>query len=178
MRDDDTRMFVSASAGVGALLLAINNVVRAAPWRDWWVAAALLIVAVAAALWPRRAARTVSAPVPVEEAAASPVVAEQDRTAPPVVAAEESAPPAEADDLKIIEGIGPKIAAALEKAGISTFARLAAATQADLEAAIHAAGISFAPSLPTWAEQARFAARGDWDGLKALQESLTAGRRK
>lgn len=164
MRDDDTRMLVSAAAGVGALLLAINHILRSAPWRDWWLAIVLLIVAVAAALWPRRAARPVSAPVPAEEGAASPVEADDAALTPP-------------DDLTIIEGIGPKIAAALEKAGISTFSRLAAAAESDLEAAIHAAGITFAPSLPTWSEQARYAARGDWAGLKALQESLTAGRR-
>jgi predicted flap endonuclease-1-like 5' DNA nuclease len=67
--------------------------------------------------------------------------------------------------------------AALKAAGITTFARLAQTSEDDLRAAIEAAGMRFAPSVATWAEQAAYAARGDWDGLAALQESLTAGRK-
>lgn len=81
------------------------------------------------------------------------------------------------DDLTVIEGIGPKMSAALQAAGIATFERLATATEAEIAAAIEAAGMRFAPSLTTWAEQAGYAARGDWDGLKRLQEKLTAGRK-
>ncbi|MBK8026341.1 MAG: DUF4332 domain-containing protein [Chloroflexi bacterium] len=84
---------------------------------------------------------------------------------------------AKPDDLTVIEGIGPKMAAALKKAGIDTFAKLAAASVDSLKAAISAAGMSFSPSLPTWAEQAGFLARGDVDGLKKFQSQLVSGRR-
>ncbi|MBZ0276823.1 MAG: ATP synthase F1 subunit gamma [Anaerolineae bacterium] len=81
------------------------------------------------------------------------------------------------DDLTRIEGIGPKIAAALNAAGITTFDQLAQSSEAELTTAIEAAGMRLAPSLPTWAEQASYAAQGDWDGLKHLQDTLVAGRK-
>jgi large subunit ribosomal protein L27 len=83
----------------------------------------------------------------------------------------------DSDDLTIIEGIGPKMSSALVAAGIDTFAKLADASEDQIKAAIEAAGLRFAPSLTTWAQQAGFAARGDWDGLKSLQDQLTAGRK-
>lgn len=82
-----------------------------------------------------------------------------------------------ADDLTKIEGIGPKIAEALRVAGITTFAQLASATEEELTTAIQNAGMRLAPSLGTWAEQAAYAAKGDWDGLKQLQAQLVGGRR-
>jgi predicted flap endonuclease-1-like 5' DNA nuclease len=80
------------------------------------------------------------------------------------------------DDLTRIEGIGPKMSAALQAAGISTFAALAASSEDSLRGAVEAAGMNFAPSLPTWPRQAEFAARGDWDGLQTYQNELVAGR--
>lgn len=81
------------------------------------------------------------------------------------------------DDLTKIEGIGPKMSAALVKAGLETFQKVADASEAELRAAIEAAGMSFSPSLTTWSQQAALAARGDWDGLRSLQDELNAGRR-
>lgn len=80
------------------------------------------------------------------------------------------------DDLKVVEGIGPKMEKALKAAGIDTWAKLAEATEADIHAAIEGAGMSFAPSLGTWSQQASYAAKGDWDGLQTYQNELTAGR--
>jgi predicted flap endonuclease-1-like 5' DNA nuclease len=111
------------------------------------------------------ASSAVSAPAAVEEAPAAPVSR----------AAHSAAQP---DDLTVVEGIGPKMNAALNAAGIHTFAQLANTDVASIHAAIEAAGMRFAPSVPTWAEQAAFAAKGDWDGLKVFQDTLTAGRRK
>lgn len=84
--------------------------------------------------------------------------------------------PVKPDDLKVVEGIGPKMEKALNAAGILTFAQLAAASDERIRAAIEAGGMRFAPSVPTWAKQADYAAKGDMDGLKAYQASLTAGR--
>ena len=81
------------------------------------------------------------------------------------------------DDLTRIEGIGPKMAAALRAAGIDSFAKLAAASEETLRGAISAAGMNFSPSLPTWAEQAGYMARGDVAGLKQFQQTLTGGRK-
>ncbi len=80
------------------------------------------------------------------------------------------------DNLTKIEGIGKKMDAALKAAGITTFARLAQATDEELQAALEQAGLRFAPSLPTWSRQAGFAAADDWDGLKQYQDELVAGR--
>ncbi|MCB8980134.1 MAG: hypothetical protein H6657_22205 [Ardenticatenaceae bacterium] len=81
------------------------------------------------------------------------------------------------DDLKIIEGIGPKIEGILHEAGIFTFAALAAASVDHLEQIVREdAGIRVA--FPdTWPEQARLAASGEWTALETLQDELKGGRR-
>jgi predicted flap endonuclease-1-like 5' DNA nuclease len=125
----------------------------------------------------------VEAPAPVVEMAAppSPAPAPEPEAAAPPNAEVRAAPPApkssQPDDLKVVEGIGPKFEKALHAAGIRTFEQLSKASEADLHAAVEAAGMRFAPSIPTWAEQAAYCARGDWDGLKAFQDTLKAGRR-
>jgi F-type H+-transporting ATPase subunit gamma len=81
------------------------------------------------------------------------------------------------DDLTIIEGIGPKMSKALIDGGVATFAALSQKTEEELRSIISAAGMNFSPSLPTWAEQAKYAAAGDWDGLKKLQDELVGGRK-
>lgn len=80
------------------------------------------------------------------------------------------------DDLERIEGIGPKMAAALHAAGIHTFGQLAEADDEARRAAIEAAGLTFAPSLVTWGRQARLLADGDEAGFLELTERLVAGR--
>lgn len=79
------------------------------------------------------------------------------------------------DDFTKIEGIGPKMADALHAVGISTFAQLTNSSQEELRAAIEKAGMRLAPSIPTWAKQAKFAADGDWEGLEKYQDYLVAG---
>lgn len=83
----------------------------------------------------------------------------------------------DADDLKVVEGIGPKMEKALNAAGIMTFEQLSNTSEDVIKQAIEDAGMRFAPSLDTWAEQAEYAAKGDWDGLEKLQDDLTGGRR-
>jgi predicted flap endonuclease-1-like 5' DNA nuclease len=80
------------------------------------------------------------------------------------------------DDLERIEGIGPRIASALRSAGVRSFRRLADTDVPTLQSALEAAGLRFAPSLPTWSRQARFLADGDEVGFVKLTESLVAGR--
>jgi large subunit ribosomal protein L17 len=83
-----------------------------------------------------------------------------------------------ADDLKLIEGIGPKIAGILQAAGIRSFAQLAAMTPAAIQPLLDAAGPNYRIADPlTWPEQAGLAAAGRWDELKALQDTLIGGRR-
>ncbi len=81
------------------------------------------------------------------------------------------------DDLTRVEGIGPKIATALNAAGITTFASLASSTPETLKSAIEAASIRLAPSLESWATQASLLAQGDEVGFKALTNTLVAGKK-
>lgn len=80
------------------------------------------------------------------------------------------------DDLELIEGIGPKIAAVLRDAGINTFPELAAADPAALRNVLRSAGLRIADPT-TWPDQARLAAEGKWEEFKTLTESLRGGRR-
>ncbi len=89
------------------------------------------------------------------------------------------APKADAkpDDLKKIEGIGPKIAEKLNGGGITTFAQLAATEVSRLQEILDAAGSRYRMHNPgTWPKQAGLAATGDWDGLKKLQDELDGGK--
>ncbi|MBN1668137.1 MAG: hypothetical protein JW862_13675 [Anaerolineales bacterium] len=92
-------------------------------------------------------------------------------------AAPEVAPaPLQAEDLKRIEGIGPKIAKTLQQAGIMRFEQLAGLQPEAIKAILDEGGVRLAYP-DTWPEQAALAAREDWDGLAALQSTLKAGRR-
>jgi large subunit ribosomal protein L27 len=87
------------------------------------------------------------------------------------------ATPAKADDLKKIEGIGPKIEELLHAGGITTFAELAAAPTELVQTILDAAGPRYAIHNPsTWGKQAALAAAGKWDELKAWQDELDGGK--
>ena len=108
------------------------------------------------------------APEPVAEAAPEPVAV--------VAPADVVETPAEPDELERVEGIGPRIGAALRQAGIVTFRQLADADTATLQGALEKAGLRFAPSLPTWSRQAALLADGNEEGFVQLTESLVGGR--
>jgi predicted flap endonuclease-1-like 5' DNA nuclease len=83
-----------------------------------------------------------------------------------------------ADDLEIIEGIGPKIAELFHADGVRTFAQLARMTPAQIQPMLDRAGPHFRIANPgTWPEQAELAARNRWQALKSLQDILVAGVR-
>jgi large subunit ribosomal protein L30 len=95
--------------------------------------------------------------------------------AAPVTSAGETLTMSAADDLTIIEGIGPKIAGVLAGEGIVTFQQLAEMRPEAINALL--AGKIRIASTDSWPEQAQLAADGKMDELKALQDQLTAGRR-
>jgi predicted flap endonuclease-1-like 5' DNA nuclease len=80
------------------------------------------------------------------------------------------------DDLEQIEGIGPKTAARLQAAGITTFSQLAGTDVSDLSAILDAAG-NWPADPGTWPEQAALATADQWDELADLQKALKGGRR-
>ena len=89
--------------------------------------------------------------------------------------AAETAEVTAADDLEIIEGIGPKIASALVAAGVTTFAQLADSTPEAIQEIVSAAGIG-SKSPATWPQQAALARDGKFDELKAWQDELNGGQ--
>lgn len=171
------------------------------PWLLWvFVVVALVAFVVFVVWWWRRRddeeeeeAATASptsqeeaAPAAEElaEATAEAVAAEGDAVegaTDEAAASEEPAPaPPEPDDLKVIEGIGPKISSVLQAAGITTFAQLAEASAEQLEQILEEAD----PNLlrlakpATWPEQAKLAAEGRWEKLEELQDELHGGQRR
>ncbi len=79
-----------------------------------------------------------------------------------------------ADDLKKVEGIGPKIAETLVVAGISTFAELAKTDATKIAEII--ADVRGNHVTDTWPAQAKLAAEGKWDELKKWQDELDGGK--
>jgi predicted flap endonuclease-1-like 5' DNA nuclease len=84
--------------------------------------------------------------------------------------------PEGADDIEIIEGIGPRIAEALRAGGILTFQQLASATPGELERIVRAQGVRLVGNADTWPRQAQFLVDGDVEGFKAYLSRLIAGR--
>lgn len=112
-----------------------------------------------------------SLPAPAKKATKKKAVAKKAAPAKKAVKKE-----AKADDLKRIEGIGPKIAGLLNDAGITTFAQLGKATNKKLKDVLEAAGPRFRLAKPdTWKQQAKLAAAGKDAELKQLQDQLKGG---
>ena len=110
--------------------------------------------------------------------------AKKDKDAPAAKTAEKdeptsrsAAPADQADDLKKIEGIGPKIAEILNNAGIFTFAQLAEKNATEVKEILIAAGNRYKSHDPTtWPDQAKMAAAGEWAKLNAWQDELDGGK--
>lgn len=84
-----------------------------------------------------------------------------------------------ADNLEVIEGIGPRIAQLLRQNGVSSFAELATMSQPALRAVLEKGGPRFRIANPgTWPEQAALAAANRWEDLRALQDELHGGVRR
>lgn len=148
-----------------------------------------------------KAKKKAAAPVEnVKVAAPAPVVEEPKKEAKPKAKAEakpkaekKAAPKAKAakvakielpsgkkikqDDLKMVEGIGPKIEGLLNEGGIKTWADLANAPTEKVQAILDEAGPRYRMHSPiTWAKQAKLADAADWQALEDLQDRLIGGR--
>jgi predicted flap endonuclease-1-like 5' DNA nuclease len=81
------------------------------------------------------------------------------------------------DDLKIVEGIGPKIADLFNSKGIKTWKQLSETSADKLKEILDAEGPNFQIHDPgTWPAQARLADQGKWEELKTLQDELKGGK--
>ncbi|MBS9773937.1 MAG: 50S ribosomal protein L21 [Tenacibaculum sp.] len=107
---------------------------------------------------------------------AEPKKEEKKEAKPKAVAKKTTTEKADKDDLKKIEGIGPKIASVLNEAGIMTFAELAKTESAKISEII--ADVRGNHVTDTWPKQAELAAAGKWDELKKWQDELNGGVEK
>ena len=83
------------------------------------------------------------------------------------------------DDLKKIEGVGPKIESILNAENVLTYSDVINASVDRINSILAAAGPTYAVHDPsTWAEQATIANNGDWDGLKEYQSGLKGGKKR
>jgi predicted flap endonuclease-1-like 5' DNA nuclease len=81
------------------------------------------------------------------------------------------------DDLKVVEGIGPKIEVLLKENGISNWKDLAEAPLDTLKSILSNAGDAYKLAKPdTWAEQAQMAVNGEWKKLEEYQDFLQGGK--
>ena len=114
---------------------------------------AVLEVAIEVAPEPALEAAAEVAPEPTPEPIPEPVVAE---AAPePEPAAEPAAAPLTPDDLTLIVGIGPKLAAALAERGVTRFAQLAEWGAQDLADVDNALNLKGRAVRDAWVAQAR-----------------------
>jgi heat shock protein HslJ/predicted flap endonuclease-1-like 5' DNA nuclease len=147
------------------------------PWWAWLLLALLLLLL----LWWLFGRRRPAPPPPPEPprrmttAEAPPAPVMMPEPTPRVVTPEPAA--LLRDDLKRIEGIGPRIEEILNNAGITTFAGLSAATVERLREILTAADLRGSFGDPTtWPAQARLAAEGKWAELDEMKARLRGGR--
>lgn len=80
-------------------------------------------------------------------------------------------------DLKIIEGIGPKIEQVLKESGVQTLEQLAGRDPEELRGMLIQAGDKYRMHDPaTWPKQAELAATGQFEELEKYQDHLKGGR--
>jgi len=85
--------------------------------------------------------------------------------------------PIHKDNLKKIEGIGPKIEQLLYNAGVYTWEALSQTSADFIKKLLNDAGPRYKMHNPaTWPQQAKMAAQGKWDALKKWQDELKGGR--
>jgi large subunit ribosomal protein L27 len=133
---------------------------------------------------PIDASEIAAAPIQAEPAAkpkSTPVKAAERATEAvaeaPAKPAKSKAAAAGRDKLTTIEGIGPKVQAALYNAGITTFAQLAELSGEDLTRIVKVeGGVRIVGDAGTWPKQAKYIVDGDMDGLSAYQDRLVGGR--
>lgn len=84
---------------------------------------------------------------------------------------------AKPSDLKVVEGIGPKIESLLKNAGIQNWSMLASSSVSRIQDILTAAGDRYRLADPgTWPKQAELANQGKWTELKEYQDFLSGGK--
>lgn len=168
--NQEAKNLIAMTALVGAVALVLNDVAldggdrNLLPWSVF-----LLFVSIFFWLWMRRdeeiKAAEDSAKRAEELARRAQEQSQMERQTSRTTATEDAL---EADDLTKIYGIGKVFRDILYDAGIKTFDQLANSSREDLIGVIVAAGKVPPPGLETWPQQAVYASKGDWEGLRAF----------
>jgi predicted flap endonuclease-1-like 5' DNA nuclease len=81
------------------------------------------------------------------------------------------------DDLKVVEGIGPKIEGLFHNFGIKTWKALGETSVEKCQEVLTSGGDRFRMHKPnTWPKQAKLASEGKWEELKKWQDDLDGGK--
>lgn len=81
------------------------------------------------------------------------------------------------NDLKVVEGIGPKIEELFKNAGVDTWLKLSQTSVEKCQLILDNGGDNFAIHNPgTWPKQADLAYKGKWQDLKDWQDILDGGK--
>ena len=81
------------------------------------------------------------------------------------------------DDLKIVEGIGPKIAELFHNHDVKTWYALSQCSEEKCKEVLLSGGKRFEIHKPgTWPKQAKLAYEGKWQKLKEWQDALDGGK--
>ena len=149
-------------------------------------AAPVMAAPVAKAAAPTSAATAKAAPKPAAAKPAAAPAATAPKPAPKMPAVIDLAAAKKAgfalknaNDLTVVEGIGPKINELFNNAGVKTFVQLAAQSAPQMRKVLDDGGSRFRIANPsTWAQQAALAADNKWEELKKLQDNLSGGVKK
>lgn len=171
--NQNAKNMLAVMALVGAIIVALNAVVLPAGGRDMFpLSLGLLAVAILFWIWIRRDANAVTSDDAAQAAQAA--AAEAERIAKRREVRRDVQPTAsiESDDLTRLKGIAAGYQRILNEAGIRTYAALADASADELRAIFSAASRAAPAGLETLPKQAELAVAGDWEGLKAYQDSI------
>jgi predicted flap endonuclease-1-like 5' DNA nuclease len=81
------------------------------------------------------------------------------------------------NDLKVVEGIGPKIEGLFKEAGIKNWSDLSVTSTERMQEILTTAGDRYKLADPgSWAQQAKLAGNSEWVKLFELQTSLKGGK--
>ena len=171
--NQNAKEMLATMALVGAVIVALNAVIATENRRDM-IPWSLGLLAVAILCWilmrrdamaEKSAGAVKAAQDAADEAEALAKRREVRRDVQPVASVEP-------DDLTKIKGIAAVYQRVLNDAGIRTYDALAATSADELRAIFSAASRGAPVGLETLPQQAEYAAKEDWDGLREYQESI------
>ena len=161
----------SAADNIDYIIPGNDDAIRAIQLYTSAIADSVIEGHLAAATNAEEMAAAAPAPKAAPKAEDKPVA----KKAEPAKAEEAPAKTDAADDLKKIEGIGPKIAEVLAEADVTTFAGLAKMDRDAIKVILDTVSTLKSKEPKTWPQQAALAADGKWDELKVLQDELMGG---